>query len=193
MWIFSRNPSRRPLLVLFFYLLIAKNAKSQFCHKRGKSDHILTMTLKLPNGLMPAWQFLSAHAILSCFQGTSKIRPMKSCSVSDRLLFSRENSNRATTNRRRYANLCEWRHQKRDFLGPDSETCFEEAMNRAREASLILYLSLSVRVHLMTSGTQLTPHLLNLPSPIDRETSNTPRTRPSLFTTQNSKINKQLI
>ena len=47
-----------------------------------------------------------------------------------------------------------------------------------------LYLSLSVRVDLITSGTQLTPHLLNLPSPIDRETSNTPRTRPSLLTSQ---------
>ena len=32
----------------------------------------------------------------------------------------------------------------------------------------------------MTSGIQLTPHLLNLPSPIDRDTSKTPRTRPSL-------------
>ena len=32
----------------------------------------------------------------------------------------------------------------------------------------------------MTSGIQLTPHLLNLPSPIERDTSKTPRTRPSL-------------
>ena len=56
-----------------------------------------------------------------------------------------------------------------------------------------LYLSLSVRVDLITSGTQLTPHLLNLPSPIDRETSNTPRTRPSLLTSQRILINRQLV
>ncbi len=63
----------------------------------------------------------------------------------------------------------------------------KRAVNRAHEASTVLYLSLSVRVHLITSGTQVTPHLLNLPSPIDRDTSNTPRTRPSLSTTQHCK------
>lgn len=46
--------------------------------------------------------------------------------------------------------------------------------------SSLTYLSLWVRGHLFTSGVLMTPQRLYCPSPSERDTSNTPRTRPSL-------------
>ena len=63
-----------------------------------------------------------------CFQGTSKIRAKiqtQQQPIGDPMQFS-----------------VEWRHQKGLILGLDSETCFKQAMNRAREASLIFLLLL---------------------------------------------------